>query len=120
MTSPQAGGPGATRNSPASTPQNPASACLRPDPSVAPPHQPTQRVPILAAALTRTYTAFRRPAATYRTWLTQVGLEVTSQRYSPKAEADILTALEVTAGKYAADAIRKVAVVGAHLGTLLS
>jgi predicted nucleic acid-binding protein len=30
-------------------------------------------------------------------------------RYSPKPEADILTALERTAGKYAADAIRKVA-----------
>jgi predicted nucleic acid-binding protein len=30
-------------------------------------------------------------------------------RYSPKPEADILTTLERTAGKYAADAIRKVA-----------
>jgi predicted nucleic acid-binding protein len=41
-------------------------------------------------------------------------------RYSPKAEADILATLEVIAGKYAADAIRKVAVVSAHPGTLLS
>jgi hypothetical protein len=30
-------------------------------------------------------------------------------RYSPKTEADVLTILERTAGKYAADAIRKVA-----------
>jgi hypothetical protein len=30
-------------------------------------------------------------------------------RYSPKPETDILTTLERTAGKYAADAIRKVA-----------
>jgi hypothetical protein len=30
-------------------------------------------------------------------------------RYSPKPEADILATLEVTAGKYAADTIRKVA-----------
>jgi predicted nucleic acid-binding protein len=30
-------------------------------------------------------------------------------RYSPKPEADVLTVLERTAGKYAADAIRKVA-----------
>jgi predicted nucleic acid-binding protein len=34
-------------------------------------------------------------------------------RYSPKPEADILTTLERTAGKYAADAIRKVC-VGQH------
>jgi hypothetical protein len=30
-------------------------------------------------------------------------------RYSPKAEADILVTLEAAAGRYAADAIRKVA-----------
>ena len=31
-----------------------------------------------------------------------------TMRYSPKPEADILATLERTAGKYAADAIRKV------------
>jgi len=33
-------------------------------------------------------------------------------RYSPKPEAAVLATLEVTAGKYAADAIRKVALPG--------
>jgi predicted nucleic acid-binding protein len=37
-------------------------------------------------------------------------------RYSPKPEADILATLEVTAGKYAADAIRKAAAGSAHPG----
>jgi hypothetical protein len=38
-------------------------------------------------------------------------------RYSPKPEAGILATLEVTAGKYAADAIRKAAAGSAHPGT---
>jgi predicted nucleic acid-binding protein len=38
-------------------------------------------------------------------------------RYSPKPEAAILATLEATAGKYAADAIRKVAAGSEHPGT---
>jgi hypothetical protein len=38
-------------------------------------------------------------------------------RYSPKPEAGILATLEVSAGKYAADAIRKAAAGSAHPGT---
>jgi hypothetical protein len=40
-------------------------------------------------------------------------------RYSPRAEADILATLELTAGKCAADAIRKVAADSTPTGTPL-